>query len=238
MNSPTTELAAPGPDHEYDLRTMSLILRHDHPRYEVTDQRTHLRVRRLSDAELHARADRAAARVAPYLAALTAETAPPVADKTEAAAEAAHALFDAVLRAAREKASDDPDDYDLMLQVQDMDTPDALAALKKAFLPSDMIEPIADALAVLAPHTYAPRPPEPARPPTPRTAPLGRTAVPARGAVRPPGPRPAWLAGLRCLASARPSSPPPAPRRAVTNPFPLFLGAASQGRSHALLFEP
>lgn len=117
-------------------------------------------MRRLSDAELHARADRATARVAPYLAALTADTAPPAAADTEAAAEAAHTLFDAVLRAAREKASDDPDDYDLMLQVQDMDTPDALAALaalKQAFLPSDTIEPIADALAHLAPHTYAPR---------------------------------------------------------------------------------
>ncbi|WP_237409008.1 hypothetical protein [Streptomyces sp. M2CJ-2] len=135
---------------------MKTVLRHDHPRYEVTDQRTHLLVRRLSDAELHARADQAARRVTPHLAALTADTPPPVVHETAAAAEAAHALFDAVLRAAREKASDAPDDYDLMLQVQDMDTPDALAALKKAFLPSDMIEPIADALAVLAPHTYAP----------------------------------------------------------------------------------
>ncbi|MFE8941167.1 hypothetical protein ACFYNX_27295 [Streptomyces sp. NPDC007872] len=72
-------------------------------------------------------------------------------------AEVAHALFDAALRAAREKASDDPDYYDLMLKIQDMDTPNALAALRKASLPSDMIVPIADVLALLVPHTYAPR---------------------------------------------------------------------------------
>ncbi|MEV4868528.1 hypothetical protein [Streptomyces syringium] len=86
----------------------------------------------------------------------TADTPPPVVDATMAADEAAHALFDAVLRAAREKASDDPDDYDLMDEIQDMDTPDALAALKNASLPTDMIGPIADALALLAPHTYSP----------------------------------------------------------------------------------
>jgi hypothetical protein len=157
---PVVELTALGPDpyrRERDHSRMRTVLRHDYPRFEVTDQDTRLLVRRLSDAELHDRADQAAARVAPHLAALTADTVPPVADETAAADEAAHALFDAVLRAAREKASDDPDDCDLMLQVQDMDTPDALAALKKAFLPSDMIEPIADALAVLAPHTYAPQ---------------------------------------------------------------------------------
>ncbi|MCQ1582748.1 hypothetical protein [Streptomyces parvus] len=157
---PVVELTALGPDpyqRDRDHSLMKTVLRHDHPRYEVTDQRTHLLVRRLSDAELHARADRAAARVAPYLAALTADTVPPVAADPEAAAEAAHTLFDAVFRAAQEKASDDPDDYDLMLQVQDMDTPAALAALRKAFLPSDMIEPIADALTHLAPHTYAPQ---------------------------------------------------------------------------------
>ncbi|MFJ5817328.1 hypothetical protein ACIQGT_26040 [Streptomyces sp. NPDC093108] len=38
----------------------------------------------------------------------------------------------------------------------DMDAPDALTALKDASLPSDMIGPIADALALLAPHTYSP----------------------------------------------------------------------------------
>ncbi|MFJ8696842.1 hypothetical protein [Streptomyces roseolilacinus] len=157
---PVVELTALGPDayqRESDHRLMRTVLRHEHVRYEVTDHHTHLLVRRLSDAELHAAADRAAARVAPHLAALTADTSSPVADDTTAAAEAAHTLFDAVLRAAREKAPDDPDDYDLMLKVQDMDTPDALAALKKAFLPSAMIEPIADALVVLAPHTYASR---------------------------------------------------------------------------------
>ncbi|WP_246096387.1 hypothetical protein [Streptomyces botrytidirepellens] len=50
---------------------MATILHLNHPRYEVTDQRTHLLVRRLSDAELHARADQAAARVASHLAPLT-----------------------------------------------------------------------------------------------------------------------------------------------------------------------
>ncbi|MGW6202114.1 hypothetical protein ACWF9B_00440 [Streptomyces sp. NPDC055089] len=156
---PVVELIALGPDHyqrDRDHSAMQTILHLGHPRYEVTDQRTHLLVRRLSDAELHARADRAAARVAPYLAALTADSAPPGAADTEAT-DAAHNLFDAVLRAAQEKASDDPDDYELMFRVRDMDTRDALAALQKAVLPSDMIEPIADALAHLAPHAYTPR---------------------------------------------------------------------------------
>ncbi|MEU9761890.1 hypothetical protein AB0D98_19515 [Streptomyces sp. NPDC047987] len=95
------ELTVYGPDayqRESDHRLMRTVLRHEHVRYEVTDHHTHLLVRRPSDAELHAAADRAAARVAPHL-----------------------------------------------------------AALRKAFLPSDMIEPIADALAHLAPDTYAPR---------------------------------------------------------------------------------
>ncbi|MFE1784089.1 hypothetical protein ACFW9F_16260 [Streptomyces sp. NPDC059506] len=141
-------------------------------------------------------------RAAPHLAVLTADTTAPVVDDTAAAAAAAHALFNAVLRAARETASDD---YDLMLEAQGMDTPDALAALKNAFLLSDMIEPIADALNVLAPRTYAPRPTAPAR--SRRHAPPGGPAAPARGAEPPPGsPRLARLAGLRCLASARPSS--------------------------------
>ncbi|MFI5867141.1 hypothetical protein [Streptomyces sp. NPDC051546] len=154
---PVVELTALGPDayqRDRDLHLMHTVLRHDHARYEVTDHHTHLLVRRLSDAELHAAADRAAARVTPHLAALTADTPP----ATEAAAEAAHTLFHAVLNEAREVASDDPDDSDLMLQVQDMAPHDALAALKKAFLPSDLIEPIADALALLAPHTYTPTP--------------------------------------------------------------------------------
>ncbi|MGZ2361456.1 hypothetical protein LRE75_33060 [Streptomyces sp. 372A] len=43
-----------------------------------------------------------------------------------------------------------------MAEIQDMDAPDALAALKNAYLPSDMIGPIADALVLLAPHTYSP----------------------------------------------------------------------------------
>ncbi|MFE9250895.1 hypothetical protein [Streptomyces sp. NPDC007088] len=148
---PVVELTALGPDayqRDRDHHLMHTVLRHDHARYEVTDHHTHLLVRRLSDAELHAAADRAAARVTPHLAALTANTPP--------ATEAAHTLFHAVLSEAREVASDDPDDSDLMLQVQDMAPHDALTALKKAFLPSDLIEPIADALALLAPDTYTP----------------------------------------------------------------------------------
>jgi hypothetical protein len=71
---PVVELTALGPDrHERDRdhSLMQTVLHLDHPRYEVTDCRTHLLVRRLSDAELHARADQAAARVAPHLAGLT-----------------------------------------------------------------------------------------------------------------------------------------------------------------------
>lgn len=159
---PVVELTAHGPDdyqRDDDHRLMQTVLRHEDPRYEVTDQRTHLLVRRLSDAELHAAADQAAARVAPYLAALTTHTPPPAqtAAETSEAAEAAFVLFDAVLRAARETASDDPDDADLMCEVEAMDAPEALAALRKACLPSDMIEPIADALALLAPHTFTPQ---------------------------------------------------------------------------------
>ncbi|MFI0813487.1 hypothetical protein [Streptomyces echinatus] len=151
---PVVELTALGPDayqRESDHRLMRTVLRHEHVRYEVTDHHTHLLVRRLSDAELHAAADRAAARVAPHLAPLTSGTTEPT-----AAEEAAHTLFDAVLRAAREVASDQADDADLMHEIQDMDAPDALAALKNASLPSDMIDPIADALVLLAPHTYSP----------------------------------------------------------------------------------
>ncbi|MFD8671257.1 hypothetical protein ACFV1U_38615 [Streptomyces microflavus] len=164
---PVVELTALGPDpyqRDRDHRLMQTVLHQDHPRYQVTDERTCLLVRRLSDTELHAAADRAADRVAPHLAALTnapapqqtgAETAP--AFQPTAAAETAHTLFNAVLSAAREVASDDPDDADLMDQVRDMDGPDALAALTDASLPSDMIGPIADALTHLAPHAYATR---------------------------------------------------------------------------------
>ncbi|MGW1155986.1 hypothetical protein ACWD45_32480 [Streptomyces rubiginosohelvolus] len=66
---PVVELTALGPDPyqpDRDHSLMKTVLRRDHSRYEVTDQRAHLLVRRLSDAELHAR-------VAPYLAALTAD---------------------------------------------------------------------------------------------------------------------------------------------------------------------
>ncbi|MFJ5635239.1 hypothetical protein ACIQF5_21710 [Streptomyces goshikiensis] len=71
-------------------------------------------------------------------------------------ADAAYALFEEVCRAAWAKASDDPDDYDLMLQVNDMVPADALQALKESCLPSPLIEPIATALMLLAPGTYAP----------------------------------------------------------------------------------
>lgn len=94
---------------------MRAVLRLNHPRYEVTDQHTHLLVRRLSDAELHAAADQAAARVTPHLAALTTNTPPPAPAET---IETARILYDAVLRAARETASDDPDDY--AFQVEDL----------------------------------------------------------------------------------------------------------------------
>ncbi|MGW3932957.1 hypothetical protein ACWECC_33420 [Streptomyces microflavus] len=149
---PVVELTALGPDRhqrDRDHSSMQTLLHLNHPRYQVTDKHTRLLVRRLSDAELHAAADRAAARVAPHLAALTSSTPPDAAD-------VAHILFDAILRAAREVASDHPDDADRMYEIQDMDTPDALAALKDASLPSDMIGPIADALVLLAPHTYSP----------------------------------------------------------------------------------
>ncbi|MFH0245916.1 hypothetical protein ACGRHY_26675 [Streptomyces sp. HK10] len=151
---PVVELTALGPDayqRESDHHRMRTVLRHEHARYEVTDHHTHLLVRRLSDAELHAAADRAAARVAPHLTPLTSGATEPT-----AAEEAAHTLFDAVLRAAREVASDHPDDADLTDEIRDMDAPAALAALKTASLPSDMIGPIADALTLLAPHTYSP----------------------------------------------------------------------------------
>ncbi|MFE8940994.1 hypothetical protein ACFYNX_26355 [Streptomyces sp. NPDC007872] len=75
---------------------------------------------------------------------------------TTTAADVAATLFEEVRRAARAKASDDPDDYDLMVQVNDMAPADALQALKESCLPSALIEPIAAALILLAPDTYAP----------------------------------------------------------------------------------
>lgn len=75
----------------------------------------------------------------------------------EQAADVAHELFEEIRRAAGEKASDDFDDYDLMIRVNDMPPSDALAALKDANLPSRLTGPIAAALALLAPDTYAPR---------------------------------------------------------------------------------
>ncbi|WP_327309703.1 hypothetical protein OG730_42445 (plasmid) [Streptomyces sp. NBC_01298] len=83
-------------------------------------------------------------------------TAPIDDTDTTTAADVAHTLFDEVRRAAWDKASDHPDDYDLMLRVDAMAPADAVEALKKACLPSDLIEPIAAALALLAPHIYAP----------------------------------------------------------------------------------
>ncbi|MGX1887066.1 hypothetical protein [Streptomyces sp. NPDC055287] len=163
---PVVELTALGPDpyrRERDHSRMRTVLRHDYPRFEVTDQDTRLLVRRLSDAELHDRADQAAARVAPHLAALTTSTPPPAPAATRTAAETADALFHAVLDAARETASGAPDDHDhdhdrdLMLQLPDMAPRDALTALKQVFLPPALSGPLADALAVLAPHTYAPQ---------------------------------------------------------------------------------
>ncbi|MGX1886789.1 hypothetical protein [Streptomyces sp. NPDC055287] len=71
------------------------------------------------------------------------------------AADVAHELFEEIRRAAWEKASDDPDDYDLMIRVNDMTPSDALAALNDANLPSHLTGPIAAALALLAPDTYA-----------------------------------------------------------------------------------
>ncbi|MCX4826317.1 hypothetical protein OG883_45885 [Streptomyces sp. NBC_01142] len=76
---PVVELTALGPDdyrREDDHHRMKAILRRDYPHFEITDQDTRLLVRRLSDAELHDRADQAAARVAPHLAALTTNTPP------------------------------------------------------------------------------------------------------------------------------------------------------------------
>lgn len=61
-----------------------------------------------------------------------------------------------MLKTARHKASDDFDDYDLMIRVNDMAPADAVAALKNANLPSSLMEPVAAALVLLAPDTYAP----------------------------------------------------------------------------------
>ncbi|WP_331732951.1 hypothetical protein OG613_48995 (plasmid) [Streptomyces sp. NBC_00015] len=82
---------------------------------------------------------------------------PPAAPVTaREAAEAADALFHAVLATARETASGAPDD-DLMLQLPDMSPRDALTVLRQVYLPPTLSGPLADALAVLAPHTYAPQ---------------------------------------------------------------------------------
>ncbi|WP_331732979.1 hypothetical protein OG613_49040 (plasmid) [Streptomyces sp. NBC_00015] len=75
----------------------------------------------------------------------------------EQAADVAHHLFEEIRSAAQEKASDDFDDYDLMMRINEMAPSDALAALKGANLPSDLTGPIAAALALLTPHFYAPR---------------------------------------------------------------------------------
>ncbi|MEU6071894.1 hypothetical protein ABZ864_47625 [Streptomyces sp. NPDC047082] len=75
----------------------------------------------------------------------------------EQATDVAHELFEELRRAAWAKASDDPDDYDLMCAVQDMTPYDALTALRDANLPSRLTGPVAAALALLAPDTYAPR---------------------------------------------------------------------------------
>ncbi|MFF1680723.1 hypothetical protein ACFVYG_32385 [Streptomyces sp. NPDC058256] len=67
---PVVELTALGPDRyqrDRDHSLMQTVLRIGHPRYEVTGQHTHLLVRRFSDAELRARADQAAARIAPLV---------------------------------------------------------------------------------------------------------------------------------------------------------------------------
>lgn len=87
----------------------------------------------------------------------------------EQAADVAHELFEEIRRTAWEKASDDPDDYDLMIRVNDMPPSDALAALKDANLPSRLTEPIAAALALLAPDTYAPHTHQTPASPAPNT---------------------------------------------------------------------
>ncbi|MEV6841101.1 hypothetical protein AB0N17_42625 [Streptomyces sp. NPDC051133] len=173
---PVVELTALGPDRyqrDRDHSLMQTVLRLDHPRYEVTDKHTHPLVRRLSDAGLHARADQAADRVAPHLAGLTANTAP------SAFAEAAYTLFDAVLGAAREKASDDPDAYDLMLQVEDMAPP------RRPRRPQEGVPALGHDRA----HRGRPRPPRPghlhssSRLTRPRARPLRRGC----GCCHPPG---------------------------------------------------
>ncbi|MER5889688.1 hypothetical protein ABT160_38175 [Streptomyces sp. NPDC001941] len=93
---------------------------------------------------------------------------------TDAATQTAHALFHAVLQTARTVACDHPDDADLMAQIEEMDSPRALAALNAAALPSDLIGPIADALALLAPRSYAP--------PATAAESLGLVPAPALGA--------------------------------------------------------
>ncbi|WP_327411215.1 hypothetical protein OG458_42300 (plasmid) [Streptomyces sp. NBC_01281] len=87
----------------------------------------------------------------------------------EQAADVAHHLFEELRRAAQEKASDDIDDFDLMVQVNDMTRADALAALTDANLPTHLTGLIARALALLAPDVYAPRPEQTPAPDAPNT---------------------------------------------------------------------
>ncbi|MFJ5635220.1 hypothetical protein ACIQF5_21615 [Streptomyces goshikiensis] len=87
---------------------------------------------------------------------VTTHAGPDITAQQAPTADVAHTLFEEVCRAAWAKASDDPDDYDLMLRVDAMAPADALEALKKACLPSDLIEWIAAALALLAPDVYGP----------------------------------------------------------------------------------
>ncbi|MFF8431010.1 hypothetical protein ACF07Y_38935 [Streptomyces sp. NPDC016566] len=94
------------------------------------------------------------------------------------AADVAHELFEEIRRAAWEKASDDFDDYDLMTRVNDMPPNDALAALNDANLPSHLTRPIAAALVLLAPDTYAPHTDQ-----TPATSPPDTTTSTTSSAV-------------------------------------------------------
>ncbi|WP_331725966.1 hypothetical protein [Streptomyces sp. NBC_00470] len=64
---PVVRLTALGPHRDRDHASIRSILRHEHPRYTVTDHGTHLHVRLRPDAELHAAADQAALHAAPTL---------------------------------------------------------------------------------------------------------------------------------------------------------------------------
>ncbi|MER6409453.1 hypothetical protein ABT269_39775 [Streptomyces viridosporus] len=69
---PVVEITALGPLPAHHRRAMTSTLPVHYPRYEAVEDGRVLLVRYRSAAELHARADRAAARVAPHIAALTA----------------------------------------------------------------------------------------------------------------------------------------------------------------------